>query len=64
MSEQEYRIEKCGGLTVYHPIKKQASREEHWLRVEDIIEFEHERIAREARRTAYYSQFFDMLDTA
>lgn len=24
MSEQEFRIEKCGGLTVYHPIKKQA----------------------------------------
>jgi len=22
MSEQEYRIEKCGGLLVYHPIIK------------------------------------------
>ena len=59
MSEQEYRIEKCGGLTVYHPIKNQADRAEHWLRVSDLIEFEHEREARDERRAAYYRDLLD-----
>lgn len=68
MSEQEYTIEKCGGLTVYHPVgsqypdlKQQADRTERWVTIADLIEVERKQTERNERRAAYYR---DLLDAA
>lgn len=63
MSEQEYTIEKCGGLTVYHPVGSQypdlqPRQDTRWLQPWFIQEWNdiYERTAKRGEAITFYRE--------